>query len=104
VLAHPAVKVFLSHGGMNSTNEGLAAGVPVLCMPFGGDQPINAQHIENKGVGLQVRAAGLGCGRAGKGEAGRAWDTWSRKRRHGKGQVGWPKGGVCVVATVAVAA
>jgi hypothetical protein len=37
-----------------STNEGLAAGKPLLCMPFGADQFVNAQHIENKGVGLQV--------------------------------------------------
>jgi UDP:flavonoid glycosyltransferase YjiC (YdhE family) len=37
-------------------------------MPFGGDQPINAQHIENKGVGLQVRGCGYSRGETVKGK------------------------------------
>lgn len=63
VLGHPAVKVFVSHCGMSSTNEGLAAGKPFLAMPFFADQPINAQHLQDKGVGIQVRTGegGLRC-------------------------------------------
>lgn len=56
VLGHPAVKAFVSHGGQNSTNEGLTAGKPILCMPFGADQPINAQLIADNGFGLKVCA------------------------------------------------
>uniref|UniRef100_A0A383VEK4 Glycosyltransferase n=1 Tax=Tetradesmus obliquus TaxID=3088 RepID=A0A383VEK4_TETOB len=54
VLGHPAVKAFVSHGGQNSTNEGLTAGKPILCMPFGADQPINAQLIADRGFGLKA--------------------------------------------------
>lgn len=57
VLGHPVVKGFLCHGGHTTTNEALAVGVPLLCMPFGGDQLVVAQHIEDHGYGLQVSAA-----------------------------------------------
>ena len=39
VLAHPATKLFVTHCGINSLNEGLAAGKPLLGMPFATDQP-----------------------------------------------------------------
>lgn len=54
VLGHPAVKGFLCHGGHTTTNEALATGTPMLCMPFGGDQLVVAQHIKDHGYGLQV--------------------------------------------------
>lgn len=59
VLAHDHVKVFLSHGGLGSTNEGLSAGVPILCMPFAGDQPTIAQQLVDRGLGVQVNPATL---------------------------------------------
>ena len=52
VLAHPAVRAFVTHGGLNSTYEGLAAGVPLLVLPFFGDQPLNARHVADRGLGL----------------------------------------------------
>lgn len=61
VLSHPATRLFVTHGGMNSIWEGLTAGIPLLVLPFFADQPINAQHIVNKRLGSQVRAA---CRRA----------------------------------------
>eukprot|EP00927_Polykrikos_kofoidii_P035774 TRINITY_DN30305_c0_g1_i1.p1 TRINITY_DN30305_c0_g1~~TRINITY_DN30305_c0_g1_i1.p1 ORF type:complete len:520 (+),score=78.09 TRINITY_DN30305_c0_g1_i1:56-1615(+) len=54
VLAHQAVKVFLSHGGGNSVREAVAAGVPLLIMPFVGDQPTNAVIHEELGVAIRV--------------------------------------------------
>uniref|UniRef100_A0A383VHY9 Glycosyltransferase n=1 Tax=Tetradesmus obliquus TaxID=3088 RepID=A0A383VHY9_TETOB len=54
VLAHPAVKLFVSHGGLGSTNEGLSAGKPIVCMPFSGDQPTIAQQLVDRGVGVRV--------------------------------------------------
>eukprot|EP00401_Gymnodinium_catenatum_P014450 CAMPEP_0117483124 /NCGR_PEP_ID=MMETSP0784-20121206/13775_1 /TAXON_ID=39447 /ORGANISM="" /LENGTH=511 /DNA_ID=CAMNT_0005277645 /DNA_START=89 /DNA_END=1624 /DNA_ORIENTATION=+ len=54
VLAHPAVKAFLSHGGGNSMREAVAAGVPMLVMPFFGDQPMNAMIHEELGVAIRV--------------------------------------------------
>jgi len=52
VLSHPAVKVFLTHGGQSSVNEGLAAGLPLVCMPLFCDQYECAESVERHGLGL----------------------------------------------------
>lgn len=52
VLAHPNVKVFLTHGGQTSVNEGLAAGRPLVCMPLFCDQYEMAESIYRHGLGL----------------------------------------------------
>lgn len=49
VLAQAAL--FLSHAGTNSVFESLLAGVPLLMLPQGGDQPIFAEHMEALGLG-----------------------------------------------------
>jgi hypothetical protein len=54
VLNHAQVKAFVTHGGMGSTCEGLAAGKPLLCLPFMGDQPTVAAQVVRAGVGLSV--------------------------------------------------
>ena len=59
VLHHPQVKLFVSHGGMNSTYEGLLAGKPTLCVPFSIDQPTVAQHLVNKGLGVRISSRQL---------------------------------------------
>ncbi|XP_017837392.1 UDP-glucuronosyltransferase 2B31 [Drosophila busckii] len=41
ILAHPNVKVFMTHGGIFGTQEGIHWGVPMLCMPLYGDQHRN---------------------------------------------------------------
>ncbi|XP_031479130.1 UDP-glycosyltransferase 74F2-like [Nymphaea colorata] len=57
VLAHAAVGCFVTHCGWNSTLEGLTLGVPMVCMPWWSDQPMNAMFVEEVwGVGLRARA------------------------------------------------
>jgi MGT family glycosyltransferase len=46
--------VFITHGGMNSSSEGLYFGVPLVVIPVMGDQPIVANRIEELGAGLQL--------------------------------------------------
>lgn len=53
----PRVAVVVHHGGIGTTAQGLAAGVPQLIMPMGYDQPDNALRLKRLGVGdaLPVR-------------------------------------------------
>ncbi|CAE7502601.1 UGT709G2 [Symbiodinium sp. CCMP2592] len=54
VLAHPAVKVFLSHCGWGGVTDTLAAGVPVLAYPSFADQLDNAQRLVEVGAAVMV--------------------------------------------------
>ena len=54
ILAHPNVKLFITHGGLLSTTETIYHGVPVLAIPIAGDQKLNAQRIVNEGFGLSL--------------------------------------------------
>jgi MGT family glycosyltransferase len=53
VLARAAL--FVTHGGVNSVNEALYAGVPMLVVPQGADQPLVASHVVELGAGLSIR-------------------------------------------------
>jgi len=54
ILAHSECKVFITHGGWGGLMEAAATGKPVLCLPFFGDQPTNAQLVEESGWGLAL--------------------------------------------------
>ena len=54
VLRH--TDVFLTHCGMNSVNEALYFGVPMVAMPFMNDQITNAARIVELGLGKRVRS------------------------------------------------
>lgn len=51
ILAHPNVKLFISHCGLLSTQEAIYHGKPVLGLPVYGDQPRNALQLQDKGMG-----------------------------------------------------
>ncbi|KAI8802097.1 hypothetical protein BJ742DRAFT_834575 [Cladochytrium replicatum] len=54
VLAHPNVKLFVSHGGFNSTNEALLNGKPIVGVPFFGDQMYNIGQAVYGGACVKV--------------------------------------------------
>lgn len=51
ILAHQNVVLFISHGGLFGTSESLYHGVPLLLIPFFGDQTRNAHKITWAGYG-----------------------------------------------------
>ncbi|MFD7441632.1 macrolide family glycosyltransferase [Streptomyces sp. NPDC059909] len=53
VLARAAL--FVTHGGVNSVNEAMYAGVPMLVVPQGADQPMVARRVVELGAGLSIR-------------------------------------------------
>lgn len=54
ILGHPNVILFVSHGGMFGTTESLYNGVPLLLIPFFGDQHRNAHRISLAGYGRML--------------------------------------------------
>lgn len=51
------VDVVVTHGGNNTVQECLAAGRPMVLLPFGGDQHANAARVARLGVGAALDAA-----------------------------------------------
>jgi UDP:flavonoid glycosyltransferase YjiC (YdhE family) len=52
VMGHMAAVI--SHGGLSTITNALAGGVPILCIPQGREQPINAARVEACGVGRML--------------------------------------------------
>ncbi|CAH1153878.1 unnamed protein product [Phaedon cochleariae] len=52
ILAHPNVKLFITHGGLLSSIETIYHGVPVLAFPVFGDQSTNAHNGFKNGYAL----------------------------------------------------
>ncbi len=57
ILARASVAI--THGGMGVTQKALAAGVPVVAVPFGRDQPEVARRVEVAGAGVRLPRARL---------------------------------------------
>ncbi|MNO21293.1 Oleandomycin glycosyltransferase [compost metagenome] len=51
--------LFITHGGMNSTHEGLYYGVPLIVIPQSADQPVIAGQVANIGAGIQLQMQSL---------------------------------------------
>lgn len=54
ILAHPKLLLFIGHGGLFETIEGSYRGLPILFMPFFGDQFRNAMLAKSKGYGRKI--------------------------------------------------
>ncbi|XP_056630363.1 uncharacterized protein LOC130440939 [Diorhabda sublineata] len=54
ILAHPNIRLFISHGGLLSMTEAIYHGVPILVIPVFGDQATNANNAVYGGFGLSV--------------------------------------------------
>ncbi|XP_063700663.1 UDP-glycosyltransferase UGT5-like [Culicoides brevitarsis] len=54
LLAHPNLKLFITHGGQQSMEEAVDRAVPLLCIPFFGDQEMNSKKIEHLGIGRRL--------------------------------------------------
>jgi MGT family glycosyltransferase len=52
-------KLFITHGGMNSTHEGLYYGVPLIVIPQSADQPIIAEQVAKIGAGITLKMQDL---------------------------------------------
>lgn len=53
----PHATVFVTHAGHGSVMAGLAAGVPMVCMPMGRDQYATAERVEATGTGVTIDPA-----------------------------------------------
>ncbi|XP_073961008.1 UDP-glucosyltransferase 2-like [Choristoneura fumiferana] len=54
LLYHPKIKLFITQGGLQSTDEAINAGVPLIGVPVLADQWYNVEHYVHHGVGLQL--------------------------------------------------
>jgi len=54
ILAHPSVKLFITHAGHNGHAEAVYNGIPMIAFPILGDQLYNARLLENKGYGKRI--------------------------------------------------
>ncbi|XP_057668109.1 UDP-glycosyltransferase UGT5-like [Diorhabda carinulata] len=59
LLAHPNVKLFITHAGLLSLTETVYVGIPILALPVLGDQKINAAKAESLGIGLGLSITDL---------------------------------------------
>ncbi len=84
----PRSAAIVHHGGIGTSAQGLAAGVPQLIMPFAHDQPDNADRLRRLGVGSSIKprrykaktvARELGGARLGPSRLPSAVGTGSRK-------------------------
>ncbi|KAK6039814.1 hypothetical protein COOONC_22681, partial [Cooperia oncophora] len=61
LLSHPKTLAFISHGGYNSLQEAVTAGVPLITVALFGDQPRNAKLAERHHFAINIRKERSQC-------------------------------------------
>lgn len=51
----PHAEAVICHGGYSTTKDALSVGVPVLIIPFGSDNPVNAERVQRSGAGISLK-------------------------------------------------
>ncbi|CAH1406761.1 unnamed protein product [Nezara viridula] len=51
ILAHPNLKLFITHAGLHGITEGAYFGIPLICMPLFSDQEFDSRFVEKAGFG-----------------------------------------------------
>ncbi|XP_037052099.1 UDP-glucosyltransferase 2-like [Bradysia coprophila] len=59
LLAHPSIKLFITQGGQQSMEESIDRTVPMIVIPFLGDQDSNAKRMVQKGIGHHLELHAL---------------------------------------------
>ncbi|RZC39915.1 UDP-glucuronosyltransferase 2B20-like, partial [Asbolus verrucosus] len=54
LLGHKNIKAFVTQGGLQSMEEAITNGVPLIGMPFFADQPLNVMKMVNLGIARSV--------------------------------------------------
>ena len=54
ILGHSSAKVFVTHGGVNSYQESVYHGVPMVVVPMVGEQPRQANLVQYKELGVAI--------------------------------------------------
>ncbi|KJH47050.1 UDP-glucoronosyl and UDP-glucosyl transferase, partial [Dictyocaulus viviparus] len=54
ILAHPRLKLFIMHGGINGVMEAMLRAVPVIVIPIFADQFRNGRNVEKRGAGKVI--------------------------------------------------
>ena len=65
-LVLPHMAAVISHGGLSTIMASLTAGIPILCIPQGRDQPLNAARVAACGVGRVAPADRPRADRSGR--------------------------------------
>lgn len=54
ILGHPNCVLFITHGGVHSTEEAIYFGVPMLAISVFGDQLHNSLIMQNRGAAIRI--------------------------------------------------
>ncbi|CAG9860476.1 unnamed protein product [Phyllotreta striolata] len=54
VLRHPNIKLFISQGGLQSLQESISNSIPLIGIPFFGDQITNVNRMVKRGYGIKL--------------------------------------------------